>query len=194
MESIIRDHIAAQLNNSAGLSASQQGFTKGRSCATSSSSSSSTIIVRPLSLNLLTAFELWTKWIDEGFGVDIVYWTTIKRLTRLIMSNWLRSYLIQILIGSWLNGFQHFCKIEKCESKWNLSFSDWVAVLSGVPRGSVLGPPLFLIFINDLPLLIRNSMILMFADDTKISRKVSKVEDGFLLQQPAGSGLSDGVV
>jgi len=33
MESIIRDHIAGQLNNSAGLSASQHGFTKGRSCA-----------------------------------------------------------------------------------------------------------------------------------------------------------------
>ena len=64
-----------------------------------------------------------------------------------------------------------------------LSFSDWVAVLSGVPQGSVLGPLLFLIFINDLPLWIRNSMILMFADDTKIRRKVSKVEDSFLLQQ-----------
>jgi len=71
MESIIRDHIAGQLNNSAGLSASQHGFTKGRSSAT----------------NLLTAFELWTKWIDEGFGVDIVYWTTVKRSTRMIMSN-----------------------------------------------------------------------------------------------------------
>ena len=71
MESIIRDHIAGQLNNSAGLSASQHGFAKGRSCAT----------------NLLTVFELWTKWIDEGFGVDIVYWTTVKRLTRMIMSN-----------------------------------------------------------------------------------------------------------
>jgi len=78
MESIIRDHIAGQLNNSAGLSASQHGFTKGRPCVT----------------NLLTAFELWTKWIDEGFGVDIVYWTTVKRLTRMIMSNWLRSCLI----------------------------------------------------------------------------------------------------
>jgi len=46
-----------------------------------------------------------------------------------------------------------------------------------------MGPLLFLIFINDLPPWIRNSMILMFADDTKISRKVTKMEDGFLLQQ-----------
>ena len=47
------------------------------------------------------------------------------------------------------------------------SFSEWVSVLSGVPQGFVLGPLLFLLFVNDLPDWIRNS-IRMFADDTKI--------------------------
>ena len=45
-------------------------------------------------------------------------------------------------------------------------FSDWI-VLSGVPPGSVLGPLLFLLFVNDLPDWIKNSMR-MFADDVKI--------------------------
>ena len=76
-----------------------------------------------------------------------------------------------------------FLQDRKMRVQIKLSFSDWVAVLSGVPQGSVMGFLLFLIFINDLPLWIRNSRLLMFADDTKISRKVSKVEDGFLLQQ-----------
>ena len=47
------------------------------------------------------------------------------------------------------------------------SFSDRIEVLSGVPQGSVLGPVLFLLFVNDLPDWIKNSMR-MFADDVKI--------------------------
>ena len=45
------------------------------------------------------------------------------------------------------------------------SFSDWIQVLSGVPQGSVLGPLLFLLFVNDLPEWIMGNLK-MFADDT----------------------------
>ena len=54
--------------------------------------------------------------------------------------------------------------------------SNWKSVLSGVPQGSVLGPILFLIYINDLEDDI-SSKVLTFADDTKVFRKVTNDTD-----------------
>jgi hypothetical protein len=45
--------------------------------------------------------------------------------------------------------------------------SEWVKVLSGVPQGSVLGPLLFIIFINDLPEILAH-LCLIYADDSKV--------------------------
>ena len=59
--------------------------------------------------------------------------------------------------------------------------SNWKSVLSGVPQGSVLGPIVFLIYINDLDNNI-TSNVLKFADDTKLFRKVNTDGDKQHLQ------------
>ena len=63
----------------------------------------------------------------------------------------------------------------------NGSSSDWRGVLSGVPQGSVLGPLLFLVFINDLGIDI-TSLLVLFADDAKLGREINNEKDALLLQ------------
>ena len=55
-------------------------------------------------------------------------------------------------------------------------------MLSGIPQGSVLGPCLFVTFINSLPEVVENSEVYLFADDTKIYKEIYNETDCDLLQ------------
>jgi len=59
--------------------------------------------------------------------------------------------------------------------------SDWTDVISGVPQGSVLGPILFVIYINDLPENVKSN-VKMFADDTKVYRQMKSAKDNDIMQ------------
>ena len=54
----------------------------------------------------------------------------------------------------------------------NNYLSDWLPIATGVPQGSVLGPLLFLVYINVINQAVSNSNLVLFADDTNISREL----------------------
>ncbi|KAI5725364.1 hypothetical protein M8J77_014537 [Diaphorina citri] len=91
----------------------------------------------------------------------------------------LRSYGIGESFLTWLSdylsGRSQLVRVGSC-------VSSPINVLSGVGQGSHSGPLLFSLFFNDLPQLIQNSSILLFADDVKIYKSISSVQDCALLQ------------
>lgn len=60
--------------------------------------------------------------------------------------------------------------------------SDAISVTSGVPQGSHLGPLLFVLYLNDLPTVVKFSKILMYADDVKLFVSLRNVDDSYILQ------------
>jgi hypothetical protein len=91
----------------------------------------------------------------------------------------LRYYGISPQVTSWVKSFlSNRTQTVVLEN----TTSDKIPVLSGVPQGTVLGPILFLIYINDLPEYLKHSNIRLFADDSIIYRKIQSQKDCLDLQ------------
>lgn len=159
-EKLIRDKLVSHMTEHNLFSNAQFGFRSLRSCA----------------LQLLDVMEKWTEWLDEGKSFDCIYYDFTKAFDTVpharLMEK-LKSYGVTGQLLAWIKAFLHG---RKQRVVVNSDHSDWTNVTSGVPQGSVLGPILFLIYINDIEDSIQ-STIRLFADDMKLFHTVCSEED-----------------
>ena len=152
MESIINKCLVEFLSVNQILNTQQFGFQKVKSCT----------------LQLLTCFNDWSQLLDEKKFTDVVYIDFQKAFDSVVHTKLI--FKLESLIPSrfFLAWVKDFLTNRTQVVRLNRSDSTPVEVISGVPQGSVLGPTLFLIFINDLVDCIKHSKVLLFADDLKI--------------------------
>jgi len=165
MEGIISNALVNHMKTNKLFTNKQFGFLKGRSAT----------------LQLLNVIDEWTKLLDDGVSVDVLYTDFQKAFDtvphrRLLVK--LASYGITGKVLTWIQSFLTGRK-QRVVIKGQKSMWKWI--LSGVPQGSVLGPILFLIYINDIVENL-NCTAYLFADDMKIFSGIRSDIDIDILQ------------
>ena len=166
LEHIVCSNIMAHLDEYKLLSDRQHAFRKGHSCGT----------------QLTTVIHDWAKILDNRGQVD-TFILDFEKAFDTPPHELLKSKLFSYGIGGktlkWIDSFLCFRK-QRVVVNWVKS--DWALVLSGVPQGTVLGPLLFSLYINDISSDIE-SEIRLFADDCVCYREIKDEEDTIKLQR-----------
>ena len=157
MEQFMREAVMGHMTSNNLICKEQHGFLKGKTCIT----------------NLLESLDSWTESMDNRKAVDVVYLDFKKAFDkvphkRLITK--LRMYGMDNRVVDWI---EDFLRDRRQRVIVNGEKSGWRDVSSGIPQGSVLGPSLFIVYINDLPETL-HSESKIFADDTKVHTEVEE--------------------
>ena len=166
LEAIIKDALVEHLKSYELLNKTQHGFMKGKSCLT----------------NLLCFLEVVTNAVDNGHPVDVIYLDFAKAFDKVPHQRLAAKVKAHGIGGSIVAWIEEWLANRKQTVVVNGYTSDESTVFSGVPQGSVLGPVLFLIFVNDIDHGVTGHL-LKFADDAKLFMALRDQDSALQLQQ-----------
>ncbi len=173
LERIVNRRILSYLNENNLLKESQHGFYPGKSTDTA----------------LLNFYDFVTESIDKGQIVDAVFFDYSKAFDSVphpILLSRLEGCGVE---GNLLLWIKSFLSNRSQSVKIGDTYSTWLPVPKGVIQGSVLGPTLFNVFINNIDDSISNCNILKYADDVRIYL-ASEKRDSLLLKEKIQSDIS----
>ena len=166
LERLVQEQLWEHIKRNNLITCDQHGFQSNCSCTT----------------QLIECLSDWVEAYDRKVGIDAIYLDFSKAFDtvphrRLICK--LRNLGIK---GRVLNWLEAFLSGRRQRVVLRDGISEWLNVTSGVPQGSILGPVLFLLYVNDLPDSV-TSTAKLFADDTKLYRIINDDKDCEELQK-----------
>ncbi len=139
----------------------QHGFISGKSCVT----------------NLLEVLDYIGSELDNGGQIDAIYLDLSKAFDKVNHSRLHQKLRMAGFGGNLIKWFDSYLTNRQQRVTVLGATSTTLPVTSGVPQGSILGPVLFALYVNDLPDAVKFSQAAMFADDTKLFSTIKSEND-----------------